>query len=120
WSWRPQEGPQYALIICPPKEIFFGGTRGGGKADARSASNQHLASFKRQDCTLVAWYRSIYAPRTGGVYDSHHRTAGVSGWTRRRGGVMAARGACAAAQGADNRGSRGRGLRFGAILAAVS
>src|SRR5215468_1757063 len=31
-SWRPQEGPQYALVICPPKEIFFGGTRGGGKA----------------------------------------------------------------------------------------
>src|SRR5262249_62378938 len=45
WSWRPQEGPQYALIICPPKEIFFGGTRGGGKADARSASNQHPASL---------------------------------------------------------------------------
>jgi hypothetical protein len=26
-SWRPQEGPQYALVICPLKEIFFGGTR---------------------------------------------------------------------------------------------
>jgi len=40
-----KRGPQYALIICPPKEIFFGGTRGGGKADARSASNQHPASL---------------------------------------------------------------------------
>ena len=36
WSWRPQEGSQYALVICPLKEIFFGGTRGGGKADARN------------------------------------------------------------------------------------
>ena len=44
WSWRPQDGPQYALVICPLKEIFFGGIRGGGKADARSASNQHPAS----------------------------------------------------------------------------
>jgi len=49
-----KRGPQYALIICPPKEIFFGGTRGGGKADARSASNQHLASFKRQKWTSMA------------------------------------------------------------------
>src|SRR6516165_12550175 len=31
-----------------------------------TASNQHPASVKRQDCTLVTWYRSVYAPRTGG------------------------------------------------------
>src|SRR5262245_24183805 len=30
---------------------------------------------EREDCTLVAWYSSFYAPRTGGAYDSHHRTA---------------------------------------------
>jgi len=42
WSWRPQEGSQYALVICPLKEIFFGGTRGGGKADARSAATSIL------------------------------------------------------------------------------
>src|SRR5262249_6170953 len=34
---------------------------------------------EREDCTLVAWYRSLYAPRTGGAYDSHHRTAGIAG-----------------------------------------
>jgi hypothetical protein len=34
----------------------------------------------------VAWYRSLYAPRTGGAYDSHHRTAGIAGRARRRGG----------------------------------
>ena len=32
------------------------------------------------------WYRSFYAPRTGGAYDSHHRTAGIAGCNRRRGG----------------------------------
>src|SRR5262249_42388152 len=31
-----------------------------------------------------AWYPSLYAPRTGGAYDSHHRTAGIAGRTRRR------------------------------------
>jgi putative tryptophan/tyrosine transport system substrate-binding protein len=33
WAWRPQAGPQQALVLCPLKEIFFGGTRGGGKTD---------------------------------------------------------------------------------------
>ena len=78
-SWRPQEGPQYALVICPLKEIFFGGTRGGGRADARSASNQHPASFKRQDCTLVAWYRSLYAPRAGEQGRRHLKAECVGG-----------------------------------------
>src|SRR5262249_12760504 len=31
--------------------------------------------------------------RTGGAYDSHHRTAGTAGCTRRRGSCVAARGA---------------------------
>ena len=31
--WRPQPGPQSALISCPVFEIFFGGARGGGKTD---------------------------------------------------------------------------------------
>src|SRR5438874_1516668 len=50
-----------------------------------------------RDSTLVAWYRSIYAPRTGGAYDSHHWTAGVACRARRRGVGVAARGARAAA-----------------------
>ena len=45
---------------------------------------------------LVAWYRALYAPRAGGAYDSHHRTAGVAGRTRRRSDSVAARGAGAA------------------------
>ncbi|QJP13736.1 terminase [Starkeya sp. ORNL1] len=31
--WRPQEGPQKALVDCPHTEVFFGGARGGGKTD---------------------------------------------------------------------------------------
>ena len=33
WVWRPQIGPQKALIDCPIEEVFFGGARGGGKTD---------------------------------------------------------------------------------------
>ena len=31
--WRPQPGPQTLLVRCPAEEIFFGGSRGGGKTD---------------------------------------------------------------------------------------
>jgi hypothetical protein len=31
--WRPQPGPQTLLVRCPAAEIFFGGSRGGGKTD---------------------------------------------------------------------------------------
>ena len=31
--WRPQSGPQKALVDCPLSEVFFGGARGGGKTD---------------------------------------------------------------------------------------
>lgn len=33
-AWRPQPGPQSALVTCPVFEAFFGGARGGGKTDA--------------------------------------------------------------------------------------
>lgn len=33
YVWRPQPGPQKALVDCPFPEIFFGGARGGGKTD---------------------------------------------------------------------------------------
>ena len=63
------------------------------EADDRGGSNQHPALLEREDCTLVAWYPSLYAPRTGGAYDCHHRTAGVASRARRRGSRVAARGA---------------------------
>src|SRR5215467_5768110 len=42
----------------------------------------------------------VYAPRAGGAYDSHHRTAGTAGRTRRCGGGVAARGPRAAGRDA--------------------
>ena len=60
--------------------------------DGRGGSNQHPALLERQDCTLVAWYPFLYAPRAGGAYDSHHRTAGIAGRIWRRGSRVAARG----------------------------
>ena len=62
-----------------------------------------LPSLKRQDYSVAAWYPSLYAPRTGGAYDSHHRTAGILGGTRRRGSRVATRGAREAALDASDR-----------------
>src|SRR5262249_52034572 len=59
---------------------------------------------RRRGSTPVGGYPPPFAPRTGGAYDSHHRTAGIAGRTRRHGGGVAARGARAAAgQAADHR-----------------
>src|SRR5262249_10948735 len=89
----------------------------GVEAEDWGRSNQHPALLELQDCTLVTGYRSIYAPRTGGAYDSHHRTAGIVGRTRQRGSV-AARGARAAVrEGADHRITRGRGFGLGSMFA---
>src|SRR5262249_59390226 len=51
-----------------------------------------------RDSMLAAWYPSLYAPRTGGAYDSHHRTARIAGCVRQRGSGVAARGGRAAAR----------------------
>src|SRR6516162_1204050 len=48
-------------------------------------ARQQCALPEREDYTLVAWYPFLYAPRAGGAYDSHHRTAGIAGGTRRHG-----------------------------------
>ena len=64
-----------------------------------------LARLWRQAAKRImdmAWYRFLYAPRAGGAYGSHHRTAGIAGRTRRRGRV-AGRGAGAAAGDAGDR-----------------
>src|SRR5262245_19479502 len=67
-------------------------------AENKSLEIKTLAGEPRavRDSTPAACYRSLYAPRAGGAHDSHHRTAGVAGRARRRGGGVAARGASAA------------------------
>lgn len=32
-AWKPDPGPQEALLSCPVEDVFFGGARGGGKSD---------------------------------------------------------------------------------------
>src|SRR5215813_937653 len=67
------------------------------KATTEVEATSILSLLEREDCTPMAWYPSLYAPRAGGAYDRHHRTAGIAGRTWRRGGRVAARGAGAAA-----------------------
>jgi len=35
-------------------------------AACEGVTAQHPVLLEREDCKLVAWYRSLYAPRTGG------------------------------------------------------
>src|SRR5262249_36731335 len=56
----------------------------------KSRRSTHAGCRVVRDSTLVAWYRSLYAPRAGGAYDSHHRTTGIAGRTRRGGRCVAA------------------------------
>lgn len=73
--WRPQAGPQKALIDCPLPEIFYGGARGGGKTDgvlgkyalkAKRYGNHFNAVFFRRELPMLddAIERSteIYGP----------------------------------------------------------
>jgi len=32
--WKPQPGPQTAFMLCPYREVLYGGAAGGGKSDA--------------------------------------------------------------------------------------
>src|SRR5215813_7179524 len=81
------------------------------EASRPKSSLYEIRSRRVRDSTLVAWYSCLYAPRTGGAYDSHHRTAGTAGRARRR-GVVAARGARAAGRGGAAR-RRAHGLGRG-------
>src|SRR6266478_4588365 len=92
----------YAATREAATAAFAKGWRREVVVEAEGRSDQHPALFERQDCTLVTWYRSLYAPRTGGAYDSHNRTAGIAGRARRDGRGVAARGARAAAGNAGN------------------
>src|SRR5262249_45496023 len=83
------------------QELAAGVVQWKPKTEVEATSN--LALLERQDCTPVAWYRFLYAPRTGGAYDSHHRTAGIAGRARRRSSGVAARGGRAAAGDSSRR-----------------
>jgi hypothetical protein len=55
--WLPQAGPQAAAAVCPVDEIFFGGTRGGGKSDAGIGRQVHGA------LTWGKWWNGLFIRR---------------------------------------------------------
>jgi hypothetical protein len=73
--WRPQAGPQAALVSCPVQEILYGGARGGGKTDGvlgriglRSGAfgrNYNAVVFRRempQADDMLERARELYEP----------------------------------------------------------
>jgi hypothetical protein len=66
----------------------------------------------------VAWYCRLYAPRTGGAYDSHYRTAGIDSRSRRCGGCVAAEQTNARGVGGKSAdgGDRARGQRAAPVV----
>lgn len=93
--WRPQKGPQAALVKCPVDEIFFGGARGGGKTDGVLGKMGRKAMmygsffnclFFRKELPMLddAIARSIqlYEP-LGAVWKEHKKT-----WIFPHGGRM--------------------------------
>ena len=43
--WTPQPGPQVKAAVCPADEVFFGGSRGGGKSDC--AIGRHIRGVEK-------------------------------------------------------------------------
>jgi len=85
YSWRPQAGPQHALVMCPYPEILFGGARGGGKTDGilgkyalkeKRWGNGFNAVFFRKEMPqqddLIERAKEIYVP-TGARYSEQKK-----------------------------------------------
>jgi Phage terminase large subunit len=73
--WRPQAGPQKALVDCSVPEVFFDGARGGGKTDGvlgkwalkerRFGSNFNAVGFRRTSVSFedaIDRAKQIYVP----------------------------------------------------------
>jgi len=94
--WRPQPGPQKALIDCPLPEIFFGGARGGGKTDGvlgkwalkeqRYGAAFNAVMFRRTTVSsedAIERSKEIYGP-LGGTFNATRRS-----WRMPNGGRVA-------------------------------
>src|ERR1700675_1102104 len=73
--WRPQPGPQTALLTCPVFEVLYGGARGGGKSDGmlgewvghagkygEDASGLIVRRERTQLYDLIERSRQLYTP----------------------------------------------------------
>lgn len=83
--WKPQEGPQTALLQCPVFEVFYGGARGGGKTESSIGDwLEHSGTygegaigifFRRkfvQLAEVIARTKQIF-PKIGGKYNEQKR-----------------------------------------------
>lgn len=93
--WRPQPGPQEAAIACPIDDLFYGGSRGGGKSDYllgdfaihadKYGPNAHGIVFRRTYAELEELEKranQVY-PKLGATYNSSKHT-----WTFRNGATL--------------------------------
>jgi len=96
YVWRPQPGPQKALVDCPLPEIFFGGARGGGKTDGvlgkwalkekRYGPHFNAVMFRRTTVSsedAIDRSKQIYGP-LGGKFNESRRS-----WRMPNGGRVA-------------------------------
>lgn len=94
--WEPQPGPQEALLSCPVFEVFFGGSRGGGKTDgmlgewASHADEYGAAAIglmvRRERTELVETIersQQLYSP-LGAKYNSQEKMWRMPGGARLR------------------------------------
>ncbi len=85
-AWGPQPGPQASLVRCPVEEIFYGGSRGGGKSDgmlgkfglkaAKYGSKARGVFFRRELPQLdsaIDRSREMYGP-VGAQYSEWKKT----------------------------------------------
>lgn len=93
--WKPQPGPQTALLQCPVFEVFYGGARGGGKTESSIGDwLQHsgtygenaIGIFFRRKLTqlreVIARTKQIF-PKIGAKYNEQAKT-----WTMPGGGRL--------------------------------
>lgn len=90
--WKPQPGPQTALLACPVFEVFYGGARGGGKTEASIGEwlahsaiygEGAVGIFVRRKLTqlaeVIARTKQLF-PKLGAKYSEQQKT-----WTMRNG-----------------------------------
>ena len=90
--WKPQEGPQTALLACPVYEVFYGGARGGGKTEASIGDwlahsslygEDAVGIFVRRKLTqlseVIARTQKLFR-KLGAKYNGQHKT-----WTMQNG-----------------------------------
>jgi hypothetical protein len=90
--WKPQEGPQTALLACPIFEVFYGGARGGGKTESSIGDWLQHSSLYGEDAIGIFFRRKLVQlaeviartkqlfPKLGAKYNEQQKT-----WTMANG-----------------------------------